>query len=83
MKQVVCAVYDSKLGAYSRPMFVPSKGVAIRSFQDEIRREERDNVMFNHPDDFSLHCLAFFEDDTGVFDQSGGVEVLVSGSVAR
>lgn len=82
MKQFICSVYDAKLQAYARPMFVPSKGVAIRSFQDEVQREDRENIMYQHPEDFSLHFLGTFDDSNGVFE-SDGVEVLVSGSVAR
>lgn len=82
MKLVVCSVFDNKLGAYARPMFTPSRGVAIRSFQDELQRQADDNIMAKHPDDFSLHCLGTFDDENGQFEQSG-VEILVSGSVAK
>jgi hypothetical protein len=57
MKQIICTVKDRAADAYGRPMFVPSAGVAIRSFSDEINRNNADNQLFNHPDDFDLYEL--------------------------
>jgi hypothetical protein len=48
-------------------MFVPSAGVAIRSFSDEINRNNADNQLFNHPDDFDLYELGEFDDNSGLF----------------
>jgi hypothetical protein len=48
-------------------MFVPSAGVAIRSFSDEINRNNADNQLYNHPDDFDLYELGEFDDNTGIF----------------
>jgi hypothetical protein len=67
MKQIICTVKDRAADAYGRPMFVPSAGVAIRSFSDEINRDNADNQLFNHPDDFDLYELGEFDDNTGLF----------------
>jgi len=67
MKQIICTVKDRAADAYGRPMFVPSTGVAIRSFSDEINRNNADNQLFNHPDDFDLYELGEFDDNTGLF----------------
>jgi hypothetical protein len=67
MKQIICTVKDRAADAYGRPMFVPSAGVAIRSFSDEINRNNADNQLFNHPDDFDLYELGEFDDNTGLF----------------
>jgi len=48
-------------------MFVPSVGVAIRSFSDEVNRKDPENQLFNHPDDFDLYELGEFDDNTGLF----------------
>lgn len=63
----VLAVWDSALQAYARPIFVPQVGVATRSFADEVNRKAADNQMHNHPDDFELHILGLFNEETGVF----------------
>ena len=67
MKQIICTVKDRAADAYGRPMFVPSAGVAIRSFSDEINRNNADNQLYNHPDDFDLYELGEFDDNTGIF----------------
>jgi hypothetical protein len=67
MKQIICTVKDRAADAYGRPMFVPSAGVAIRSFSDEINRNNADNQLYNHPDDFDLYELGEFDDNSGLF----------------
>jgi len=67
MKLTICTVKDRAADAYGRPMFVPSTGVAIRSFSDEINRQSDDNQMYNHSDDFDLYELGEFDDNTGLF----------------
>ena len=67
MKLVLCSVKDRAADAYARPMFVPSTGVAIRSFSDEINRAEAENQLYNHPDDFDLYEFGEFDDNTGQF----------------
>jgi hypothetical protein len=68
MKLILCSVKDRAADAYGRPMFVPSSGVAIRSFSDEINRNADDNQLFNHPDDFDLYEFGVFDDNSGNFD---------------
>lgn len=68
MKLVLCSVKDRAADAYGRPMFVPSSGVAIRSFSDEINRTADDNQLYNHPDDFDLYEFGVFDDNSGQFD---------------
>jgi hypothetical protein len=68
MKLSICSVKDRASDAYGRPMFVPSTGVAIRSFSDEINRTDADNQLFNHPDDFDLYEFGEFDDNTGTFE---------------
>jgi hypothetical protein len=68
MKLILCSVKDRAADAYGRPMFVPSSGVAIRSFSDEINRNADDNQLYNHPDDFDLYEFGVFDDNSGNFD---------------
>jgi hypothetical protein len=67
MKLVLCSVKDRAADAYARPMFVPSTGVAIRSFSDEVNRNAEDNQLYNHPDDFDLYEFGEFDDNNGRF----------------
>lgn len=66
MKLVICAVHDSAAQAYNRPIFVPARGLAVRSFSDEVLRDSPDNPMFHHPSDYSLFELGSFDDSIGL-----------------
>ena len=65
MKMVICSIRDSAADAYGRPFFLPSVGVAIRSFTDEVNRPSEDNQIYQHPEDFDLFELGEFDDTTG------------------
>jgi hypothetical protein len=62
MKLNIVCVKDRAVNAFGRPMFVPAVGSAIRSFTDEINRENIDNHMYNHSDDFDLYDVGMFDD---------------------
>lgn len=76
----VVSVFDSALNAFGRPFFVPSTGVALRSFADEVNRpgaQPQENPMNAHPDDFSLYSLGTFDEESGEFKSPGRPELLV------
>jgi len=54
-------------------------GVAIRSFTDEVNREDKDNQLFNHPDDFDLYELGVFDDSLGRYELRENPTVIVRG----
>lgn len=66
-RKLFVAVFDSAVGAYAPPILVPSRGVAVRSFTDEVNRKDTNNTLFNHPSDFELRALAEFDEATAVF----------------
>lgn len=61
----VVAIRDVKMNAFSRPWFVPTIGVAVRSFGDECKRDAADNPMWSHPEDFELFHIGMFDEETG------------------
>jgi len=80
----IVAVYDGALGAFARPIFVPSLGIAMRSFVDEVNRA--DSEIARHVDDYALHEIGEFDDVTGLMAQhdcprllAKAVTVLVKG----
>lgn len=73
MKRYVCAVFDSAVHSFGQPFFVPAIGAAIRSFTDEVNRSAVDNMLNQHPDDYTLHVLAVFDDDDGLFENDARV----------
>ena len=66
MNQVIVSVKDTAAQAFGRPVFVPSIGVAMRSFRDEVNRKDSTEDLARHPDDFELYELATFDDATGI-----------------
>lgn len=79
MISVIVSVKDSAAEAYGRPMYLQSLGVAIRSFTDEVNREDKDNQLFNHPDDFDLYELGLFDDSIGRYELRDNPTVIVRG----
>lgn len=82
MEMIVVSVFDVAAGVYSRPSFMGSKGLAVRSFQDECRRVAPDNQLNAHPEDFNLFLLGSFDDVLGQFKaaDSGQPVLLFKGS---
>lgn len=64
----VYSIYDSAAATYGRPFFLPSAGIAMRQFSDEVNRPAEDNIFYKHPNDFFLYFLGKFNDETGEFD---------------
>lgn len=83
MKQIICTVYDRAAETYARPMFVPSIGVAIRSFTDEVNRNDPNNQLFNHADDFDLYELGEYDDQTSRIIMLDLPKVLILGKQAK
>lgn len=67
---IVIAVRDRALDAFMRPFFMQSIGQAVRAFADEINRNDKDNPLAQHPDDYDLYLLATWDEDTGAFKQT-------------
>jgi len=68
MIMTVVSILDTAAGAYGRPAFVASQGVAVRQFQDEVNRASDDDQLYKHYDDFQLFELGTFDDNTAKFD---------------
>ncbi|WNK14143.1 MAG: nonstructural protein [Microvirus sp.] len=67
-KLIAVAVFDAAVGSFNRPFFVPSLGLALRSFADEVNRYDDNNPMSRHPNDFSLYKLGSYDEISGRFD---------------
>ncbi|AZL82673.1 nonstructural protein [Apis mellifera associated microvirus 1] len=59
------AVRDVKAEAFNFPAAVPSLGMALRSFTDEVNRRDDNNAMNRHPADFSLYHIGTYDTATG------------------
>lgn len=65
MKYAVCAVKDRAVDAFNRPLFVPTVGVAIRSFNDECNK--KDSELHAHPEDYDFYELGSWDDQTAIY----------------
>lgn len=65
-KLVVASVFDTKVGVYFQPFFARSRAEAIRSFSDAV--SQSDHVFGKHPEDFTLFCLAEWDEESGQFE---------------
>lgn len=63
---MVCTVKDRALNAFGRPFYVPSVGVAERSFRDECRNPESE--ISKHPEDYELFLLGDYDEETATFN---------------
>ncbi len=63
--QMIYTVHDIKAETFMPPFFVPSKGLAIRAFEDCINSQ--DHHFGKHPADYTLFQLGSFDTDSGEF----------------
>lgn len=79
MKYAICAVRDAAVDGFMRPIFVQSTRHAVRVFADEVNRADGDNTMRNHPHDFELFHLGFYDDAHATFEVLDNPESLATG----
>ena len=75
---LIVSVFDTAVQAHGRPMFVPTKGAAMRSFTDEVNRKADDNPMWAHPEDYELYDLGTFDDARGRISGNSDGPVLIA-----
>lgn len=63
MHLTACSIYDSVAEAWTRPMFVRSKGEAMRGFMDALQNPESD--FSRHPEHYSLYAVGTFDEFSG------------------
>lgn len=61
---LVCAIMDSKVSAFSPPMYFRTKGEAVRAFLDALK--DTGTVLSKHPRDYQLFLLGTFDDSSGL-----------------
>lgn len=61
----VFSVYDSKVGAYLNPIFLQSKGAAMRAFEDAVNSS--DHQFYKHAADFTMFELGSWDEEKGKF----------------
>lgn len=56
----IFSIYDKASQAYMRPMFMPTKGIALRGFMDAVADPQHE--MHKHPRDYTLFELGEFDE---------------------
>lgn len=62
-KQVMCAIYDSKVRQHMSPIFARTTEEAIRSFRAAATQEGHDFKKFS--EDYTLWVVGYFYPETG------------------
>lgn len=70
------AVKDSATNVFDKPFFLLTKAAAMRAFGDEANNKE--SMLHQHPHDYILYHLGTLDQDSGVVDQSNGMQDLGS-----
>lgn len=66
MKLQIYSIYDSKVGAFVTPVFLRSRGEAIRSIVEAVNNPAPNNNIEKYPADYTLFHLGEFDDETGL-----------------
>ena len=69
---VLVSVFDHAVGEYAPYMCVNSEAAAIRTFINEVKRYDPNNLLSTNKTDFSLYVV-------GEFDLSAGCVDIVTG----
>lgn len=77
----IFAVRDRATDQFGTPMFLMSRGQAVRSFTDEVNRAEKDNQIFLHPDDFDLYFLGMYDSGLGRFEVGEPEQIAIGKNV--
>lgn len=64
----VFAVYDVKSEIFGAPIFLQSKGEAIRAFSDVANNDQ--SPICRYAGDFKLVYLGLYDEETGQFENS-------------
>ena len=68
MKLLIVAIRDAASESYLQPQFVQTRGLALRSFGDEVNSQREGNLLNTHPEHFSLYEIGKFDPHTGRID---------------
>ena len=55
MKLNVYTIYDDTAKAYMQPFFMHNHGLAVRAFTDQVNRNDENNPLNKHPEQFTLY----------------------------
>ena len=66
MKLEIYSVYDGKASYFMQPVFMQSRGHAVRNLMDSAN--DKTHFLGKNPEDYTLFYLGSFDDSDGKFD---------------
>lgn len=69
MRLQVFSVYDQAVALFMPPIFLRSKGEAVRALRLSLKGE---HAFAQSPDDYVLYWLGYFDESTGTFEPPDG-----------
>lgn len=61
----IFSIKDTNANTYQPPFFQRTPEAAIRLFKLEVNRADQHNLVYQYPEDFELHYLGTFNEETG------------------
>lgn len=71
------SIYDVKAKAYLPPFSLPKEQMAVREFSDCVNNEK--HQFGKHPEDYSLHQIGTFDDETSLLLNNENSKILYTG----
>lgn len=67
------SIYDEKSKSFCPPFYKTNIATAIRDFSDLCKNQE--SKIHPHPEDYTLHAVGIFSDDTAVSTSNGTTKI--------
>jgi len=67
----IYSVRDKRANEYGQPMAMPTDAHAVRSFQQEVNREDAGNMLNQYPEDFAMYYVGDFDQEHGTITETG------------
>jgi len=67
----IYVIKDKVAGTYNTPFFQPTDVHAVRAFRTEVNRKDEQNMIYLYPEEYSLHHIGTYNDDTGEINSKG------------
>ena len=80
MKLYMVAIRDIKADLWARPTYTPSLGASVRDFGDQCQKQDEQNLLYTHPEDFELYHIGEFDDSNGKIEQLQQPKQIAAGS---
>ena len=78
MKTTLFSIYDQALGIYGPIFQSPTMEAGIRMFTDIVKFGEENNRYRRHPQDYTLHHIGYFDDESCEFESVTAATQLAS-----